>query len=62
MWGERMIVTELITDILVRHYSDDGFYILQNETGVMYEDAVDVIPCKFTYSETNELINKMEAI
>jgi hypothetical protein len=27
--------------------------IKQVETGALYEDAVDVIPCKYTYEETD---------
>ena len=37
---------------LIKTYSDKGLYILQNETGEVYSDAVDVFPCKYTYSET----------
>jgi hypothetical protein len=52
-----MIVTELVDNgKRIRHYSDVGFRILQNETGVVYNDAVDVIPCKYTYTETDEPI------
>ena len=37
-------------------YSDSGFYILQVETGIKYDEAYDVIPCRYTYEETNEKI------
>lgn len=50
-----MIKTEYI-DNRIRHYSDSGFRILQNETGIVYDDAVDVLPCKYTYTETDEPI------
>lgn len=50
-----MIRTEQIND-RIRHFSDEGFYIKQVETGIVYEDAVDVIPCPYTYTETDELI------
>ena len=53
-----MIQIEYLNDgKLVRHYSDSGFTLLQNETGVKYSDAVDVVPCLYTYSETEELID-----
>ena len=39
-------------DKLIKTYSDKGMYILQNETGEIYDSAVDVYPCKYTYSET----------
>lgn len=51
-----MIISEQMENNRIRHYSDSGFRILQNETGVVYDDAVDVLPCKYTYSETEELI------
>lgn len=35
-----------------RRYSDQNVKIRQIETGVIYEDAVDVIPCRYTYEET----------
>lgn len=31
--------------------------IRQIETGAIYEDAVDVLPCRYTYEETNEGIS-----
>ena len=37
----------------VRHYSDEGFKIRQIETGIVYDDAVDVVPCRYTYEETD---------
>lgn len=40
----------------IRHYSDVGYKIRQIETGVLYDDAVDVLPCKYTYEETDKLI------
>ena len=51
-----MIISELIENNRIRHYSDSGFRILQNETGIVYDDAVDVLPCRYTYSETDERI------
>ena len=39
-------------------YSDKGFYIEQIETGSLYDEAYDVIPCKYTYRETNTLIKE----
>lgn len=42
---------------LIRHYSDRGVMLLQNETGVKYSDPVDVVSCPYTYSETDEPID-----
>ena len=45
----------------IRHYSDRDFKIRQIETGVIYDDAVDVLPCRYTYEETNEPIEVDES-
>lgn len=37
---------------LYRTFSDEGKQIIQNETGVIFDDAVDVEGATFTYSET----------
>lgn len=54
-----MIQTEMI-DGRIRHYSDQGLKILQIETGNIYEDAVDIVPCPYTYEETDEPIETHE--
>ena len=41
---------------LLHTYSDNNKYILQVETNVKYDEAYDIIPCKYTYKETNEEI------
>ena len=61
-----MIKTEYYTTrkdgvVLNRTFSDAGFYIVQNETGNKYSEAVDVMPCKYTYTETDEPIETEEA-
>ena len=49
-----MIVVEFIaTENRERRYSDLNVKIRQIETGNVYEDAVDIIPCPYTYEETN---------
>lgn len=48
-----MIVTEILADNRIRHLSDAGMMIRQIETGILYEDAVDVQPCRYTYEETD---------
>lgn len=50
-----MIIQEKVTignQDLLYTYSDIGNFILQVETGIMYDAAYDVIPCKYTYTET----------
>lgn len=38
---------------LIRTYSSRGMKIRQNETGIVYDEAVDVENCGFTYEETD---------
>ena len=56
-----MIIVELVDDeTRERRYSDQNVMIRQIETGALYEDAVDVIPCKYTYEETDVPIPEPE--
>lgn len=41
---------------LYKSYSDQNFYILQNETGIEYSEAIDVENAPYTYSETDKPI------
>ncbi len=43
---------------LIKHESDCGKIICQVETGREYSSAVDVIPCKYTYEETDKDVPK----
>lgn len=50
-----MIQVEYLNEgTLIKHYSDKGFLLLQQETGIKYADPIDVVPCRYTYIETNE--------
>lgn len=51
-----MILARFTEDGRIRHWSDGGYYIRQVETGHIYEDAVDYLPCIYTYEETQEKI------
>jgi hypothetical protein len=56
-----MILTEYLNDgTLIKHYSDKGVMLLQVETGIMYSDPIDMIPCRYTYEETDVIIEKEE--
>ena len=56
-----MVQFEYLNDgTLIRHYSDAGFMLLQNETGITYADPVDVVPCRYTYTETDEPVETNE--
>lgn len=45
---------------LLHTYSDSNMYILQVETNNIYDEAYDVIPCRYTYKETEEVIKTEE--
>lgn len=51
-----MIIEEKLSETLVKHHSDKGVYIRQIETGIEYASAIDVIPCRYTYEETDKMI------
>ena len=56
-----MIIVELVDDdTRERRYSDQNVKLLQVETGILYEDAVDVIPCKYTYEESDVPIESVD--
>lgn len=54
-----MIIVEQI-GARERRYSDQGVKLRQVETGNLYEDAVDVIPCPYTYEETDIPIDDLD--
>jgi hypothetical protein len=49
---------------LIKHYAEDSlgnrYYIKQVETGIEYEEAIDVIPCKYTYVVTDKKIEEIK--
>ena len=50
-----MIKTEMMQNgTLIRHFSDTGKMLLQVETGDIYSEAVDIVPCRYTYEETGD--------
>lgn len=55
-----MLKSEMVEEDRIRYYSDEGYYIRQIETGILYEDAVHNVPPQFTYEETDELIPQPE--
>lgn len=58
-----MIQTEYLNDgTLIKHYSDAGYMLLQNETGLKYSEPVDLVPCRYTYTETDEFVDGDEEI
>lgn len=58
-----MIITELLKDgKLIRHYSDMDMKLIQVETGMVYDEAIDIVPCRYTYEETDEPIVQVEEL
>ena len=56
-----MIKTEMMKyNPLIHHFSDEGKMIRQVETGAIYSEAVDVVPCEFTYEETDQVVEKIK--
>ena len=45
---------------LYRTYSNENFKIRQVETGIIYDEAIDVESSTYTYEETDELISTEE--
>ena len=42
-------------DNLIKHWTDDETKtLLQVETGAMYDEAIDIYPCPFTYQEVDK--------
>ncbi len=59
-----MIVIETLTinnKPFIHTYSDNGYRIKQNGTGIIYDDAIDPAEMGRTYTETDELIDGGEA-
>lgn len=54
-----MVIEEQISETLVKYSSDKGTYIRQVETGIEYSSAVDIVPCRYTYEETDKKIEEI---
>lgn len=60
-----MIIVEILNDNFIKQYSNKNVKIKQLETGILYDEAIDLIPCKYSYEETEEIIpieNEEEAV
>lgn len=55
-----MVITEQINEMVERRYSDLGVKIKKIEDGTLWNDAIDTIPCRFTYVETAQPIDDDE--
>ena len=54
-----MIITETIGD-RIHTYSDIGMKIKQEQTGIIYDDAMDVPEMGYTYTETDKPVEDEE--
>ena len=55
-----MIVEQIFDENTVLHFSDQGMKIRQIETGFLFDEAGDFIPCEYTYEETNIPIDSIQ--
>lgn len=46
----------------IKTYSDDNKYIKQLETGYIYDEAIDILPLRYTYEETDKNIEDLQNI
>lgn len=58
---------EILDNNLIKHYAIDPetnkqYKILQVETNIIYDEAIDILPCRYTYKVTNEVIEEKEEI
>lgn len=54
-----MIIVEYIeSEKRERRYSNKSVKLRQVETGILYNDAADIVPCPFTYEEADEPIDE----
>ena len=47
---------------LYRTYSDECFKIMQLQTGIVYDEAIDVENAPYTYIETTEKVEVIEEV
>lgn len=47
--------------MLFRTYSDNGFCIIQKETGILYDEAIDVVSANYSYEESDIMIERNES-
>lgn len=56
-----MIITEKYSETLVRTYSDSGLKIIQDSTGILYDEAIDPVSMNRTYTESDVPIDEEPA-
>lgn len=48
-----MVKYEVLNNKFCKHYSDNNKLIRKIGTEEIYSDAIDLIPCRYEYEETN---------
>ena len=48
-----MIITEYLENNLIKKFSDESKLLLQNESNKLFIEAIDILPCEYTYTETD---------
>lgn len=48
-----MIITEYLENNLIKRFSDESKLLLQNESNKLFIEAIDILPCEYTYTETD---------
>lgn len=53
-----------VRENLEKHWAEDEngnkYYIRQVETGIEYSEAVDVMPCRYTYVATDKVVEEVK--
>lgn len=53
-----MIIEKILeNNTLIQHYSDQGLKLRQVQTGIIYDEPIDIYPCPYTYEETEDYID-----
>lgn len=55
-----MLKYEILDEKFCRHYSDENKMIRKIGTDEIYSEAVDLMPCKYEYEETDIAIEIQE--
>lgn len=48
-----MVIKEILDDKFCKHYSDLNLMIKKKGTDEIYSNAIDILPCKYEYEETD---------
>lgn len=49
---------DVLDEDMYRTYSDEGYKIKQEETGIIFDEAIDLESNNYTYTETDEKIEE----